>query len=73
MQQGIAYPSQQFKNLKLDNTKKEHNTENKKENEDASNNVAENKPVENSNSVNIPTQNKPIIPNTFNNKRNLNI
>jgi hypothetical protein len=36
MQQGIAYPVPQFKNMKLDNTKKEGqnvNTENKSDNE----------------------------------------
>jgi hypothetical protein len=40
MQQGIAYPVPQFKNMKLDNTKKEGqnaNTENKSENEGTNN------------------------------------
>ena len=50
MQQGVAYPSLHFKNMKLDNTKKDSNnntSENKNEAENAGNNTAE------------------IIPNTF--------
>lgn len=68
MQQGIAYPVPHFKNMKLDNTKKEaqnNNNENKPENE-LSGNLNENVPFQSRTYI------QPQRP-SFQNKRKLNL